>query len=278
MPELPEVETIKRQLNKEIRGKKIKNIEVRLPRLVKCSLFKFKKAVLGAAVKNIKRRAKLLLIELSSGYVLVIHLKMSGQIIYQAVKNREQGIGKHTHLVYTFFDNSQMLHNDMRQFGYVKLVLIEELPKLLEQKENYGPEPLSKEFSLALFKKLLSQKPRTKIKPLLMDQTFVAGIGNVYSDEILFYARVQPHRQVKTLKSAEIEKIYQGTKLILSAAIHKRGTSTDLYVDAKGRPGNYLPLLKVYGREGQSCFRCQAKIVALKIGGRTAHFCPKCQK
>ncbi len=271
MPELPEIETIKRQLNRKIKGKKIKAVEVRLPKLIKYPLEKFKKLVAGAIITNISRRAKLLIIELSNGYCLVIHLKLSGQLIYQGEPN------KHTHLVYYFADGTRLIHNDLRQFGFVKVVPKKELALFLK-KEKYGPEPLSKEFTLKTFQELLNKRKGAKIKPLLMDQTWLAGLGNIYSDEVLFLAKVLPFRKAGTLKPAEIKRIYQGIKDILSLAVLRRGTSADQYLDTAGQKGDYLPLLKVYGRQGQPCYICGAKIERLKIAGRSAHFCPKCQK
>ncbi len=271
MPELPEVETIKRQLERRIKGKRIKTVEVRLPRFIKLSLAKFKKIVSQAKIKDVSRRAKLLIIELSNGYCLVVHLKLTGQLIFNGKP------GKHTHLIYFFTDGSRLVHNDLRQFGFVKVVPKKELADFLE-KEKFGPEPLSKKFTLSLFKELLNKRKNAKIKPLLMDQRFVAGIGNLYADEILFSARVRPIRQAKTLKEKEIKKIYQGIKRILTLAIKRQGSSVEYYLDAKGKKGNYLPLVKVYQRTGQPCFVCQTKIKRLKIGGRSAHFCPKCQK
>ena len=271
MPELPEVETIKRQLNRKIRGKKIKKVEVRLKKFVKYPLEKFKKLVIGAKIKKVTRRAKLIIIELSNDYYLVIHLKLTGQLIF----NGE--INKHTHLIYYFTDKSYLIHNDLRQFGFVKVFYKEELASFFE-KEKFGLEPLTKEFTLKLFKELLSKRKKGKIKLLLMDQKFIAGIGNIYSDEILFYAGVLPVRIVETLKSAEIEKIYQGIKKILDLAVKKKGSSNRDYFDANGKKGSFAPLQKVYQRTGQPCFKCKFIVKRIKLGGRSAHFCPKCQK
>lgn len=272
MPELPEVETIKRQLSRKIKGKKIKAVEIRLPKLVRTDLKEFKKKIKGAKIKEVKRRAKLVMLELDNGYSLVIHLKLTGQLIYQKPKT------KHTHLIYTFTDGSKLNHNDMRQFGYVKLIKTDKIEELMVKQEKYGPEPLQKSFTLKLFQELLKKKPKAKIKPLLMDQTFVAGLGNIYSDEVLFFAQVRPDRIVKTLKEKEIRKIYQGIKKILKAAISRHGTSSDTYLDTAGQKGKYLPLLKIYQRTDQPCFGCQTKIKRIKMGGRSAHFCPQCQK
>ena len=277
MPELPEVETIKRQLNKKIKGKKIKNAEIRLKKLVKYPLDKFRKLIKGAVIKNVGRRAKLLIFELSNNYCLITHLKLTGQLIYQRTRNNEQRTTKHTHLIYHFTDGSRLIHNDLRQFGFVKVVFKKDLIDFLA-KEKYGPEPLTKEFSLDLFRELLKKRPNSKIKPLLMDQTFIAGIGNLYSDEILFFARVLPIRRANTLKPAEVKRIYQGIKEILPTAISRRGSSSNDYVDAEGKEGDYFPLVKVYQRENKPCYFCRTKIKRIKIGSRSAHFCPKCQK
>jgi len=295
MPELPEVETIKRQLNNVIVGKKrksrglkstsssspkrIKSVEILEPRLIKVSLKSFKKAVIGATIKAIRRRAKLLIIDLSDGHSLLIHLKMSGQLIYQPARHPEldSESHKHTRVVYNFTDGSKLLHNDLRKFGFVKLVETKEVLKYLE-KERYGPEPLEKNFAPKNFKTLLVNQSRKKIKPILMEQTFIAGIGNIYADEICFYAGVKPTRIVGTLTDEEIKKLFNGIKKILREAIRYRGSSADLYLDAEGKEGEYVPRLKVYGREGEKCPRCGGIVERIKIGGRGAHFCPRCQK
>lgn len=284
MPELPEVETIKRQLNNVIVGKKIKSVEILEPRLVKSGPKSFKKAVTGAIIKAVRRRAKLLIVDLSGGYSLLIHLKMTGQLIYDrgttrnSTQNYAESIkSKHTHVIYTFGDGSRLLHNDLRKFGFVKLVETKEVLKYLE-KEGYGPEPLENNFTLKIFKALLAKQSRKKIKPTLMEQTFIAGIGNIYADEICFYAGVRPTRIISILKEKEIKKLFDGIKKILAEAIKYRGSSVDQYVDAKGKIGAFVPRLKVYGREGEKCSKCGAIIQRIKINGRSAHFCPKCQK
>jgi len=277
MPELPEVETITHQLNKRLKGKTIKSINVLLPKLVKLSLKRFKKIAGGAEIKNVRRRGKLILIELANGYILIIHLKLSGQLIYQSRTKTNPALGKHTHLVYYFTDKSRLLHNDLRQFGFVKLISKSDLNKFLE-KEKLGPEPLDKKFNLQVFRKLLARRRKSKIKTLLMDQSFVVGIGNIYANEILFFARVLPVRTVDSLKPDEVKKIYKGIKKILLLAIKKRGTSDRDYLDASGQKGKFKSLLKVYGREGEPCLICKRKIKRIKMGGRSSFFCDKCQK
>lgn len=271
MPELPEVETIKRQLNRKIKGKKIKEVEIRLKKFVRPAPEEFQKIAEGKEIKSVSRRAKLLLFDLVGDYFMAAHLKMTGQLVFNGA------VGKHSHVVYYFSDGTWLAHNDLRQFGFARLVLKAELIKFLSQ-HKFGPEPLAKEFTLDFFKELLAKKKRVKIKPLLMDQKFVAGIGNLYADEILFFARVRPARPAGTLKSNEIKNIHLGIREILTLAIKHRGTSAENYVDAYGRPGKFLPLLKVYQREGEPCVRCQGKVNRIKLANRSAYFCPKCQK
>lgn len=271
MPELPEVETIKNQLNLRIKGKTIKTVEVKLPRFVKYPVKKFKKITEGSTIENISRRAKILLFGLSGDHVLAVHLKLSGQLIFNGESQ------KHTHLIYYFKDNSKLIHNDVRQFGFVKVIPKQKLIDFLE-KESFGPEPLGKEFTLDLFKELLKKRKKSPIKKVLMDPKFIAGIGNLYADEILFFAGVRPTRRVYRVNNKEIEKIYRQIKRILRLAIKKGGSSSSDYVDADGEKGNYLSLVKVYQRHGQPCKKCKSEIKKTKMNNRSAHYCPKCQK
>lgn len=243
MPELPEVETIKRQLARKIVGKKLS----------------------GKKIINLRRRAKILIIDFSDGSSLIFHLKLTGQLIFNGQP------GKHTRHVFKFSDGSRLIFNDMRKFGWWKWV---KNTKKIE--ESFGPEAL--EVDLKTFKALLKKRPNAKIKPLLMDQKFIAGIGNIYSDEILFASRVGPLRLVKTLIEKETKEIFQNIKKILKKAIQYRGTSERDYLDATGQRGDYLQYLKVYRKEGESCPRCRTRIKRIKLGGRSAHYCPRCQK
>ena len=280
MPELPEVETICRQLAKLIVGKKIKKVKVKLPKIVKALLADFRRVTSGAKIKNVNRRAKLIILGLDNGWGLLIHLKMTGQLIYESsvISDKLSVENKHTHVVFYFTDGSRLIFNDLRQFGYIKLVETAKLGEFFI-KEGTGLEPLEKDFILADFEALLAKKPKARIKQFLMDPKNIAGIGNIYSDEILFFARVHPLRRNKDLKKEEIKKIFQGIKKILPEAIKLKGTSANNYLDAFGRKGDFLKKLKVYGREGEQCAgRCAGKVARIKLGGRSAHFCPLCQK
>lgn len=242
MPELPEVETIKRQLESKIVGKKLD----------------------GRKIIGLRRRAKILIIDFNGGSSLLIHLKLTGQLIF----NGEPG--KHTRHIFKFDDGSHLIFNDVRKFGWWKIV------KNTEDIENsFGPEALK--LDLKTFEGLLKKRPNAKIKPLLMDQKIIAGIGNIYSDEILFAAKVNPLRLVKTLKDAEIKTIHQNIAKILKKAIREKGSSVEYYLDACGKKGNFVKYHKVYQKEGQKCPRCGAIIKRVKLGGRSAHFCPRCQ-
>ena len=279
MPELPEVETISRQLNGLIVGKKIKEVKVKLSKIVKTSLADFRRVLTGAKIKSVGRRAKLLVMELGNAWTLLAHLKMTGQMIYATT---DYGLAsaaenKHTHVIFCFTDGSRLLFNDLRQFGYLKLVKTAELATFFI-KEGFGPEPLDRNFLLADWEALLAKKPKARIKQFLMDPKIIAGIGNIYADEILFFSRVQPLRRAASLKKKEIKRIYSGIKKILPEAIKLKGTSANDYLDAFGRQGSFAQKLKVYGKEGQNCVKCKGKIARIKIGGRSAHFCPACQK
>jgi len=278
MPELPEVETIRNQLEKLIVGKEILKVDVGLPKMVKLPLDKFRKIVIGSKIKKVSRRAKILIFELSNGWSELVHLKMSGRLIFRGrgAKLQIQDT-KWNHLIYYFKDASRLFHNDLRQFGYVRLVKTDELDAFFK-KEKLGPEPLKKDFTLDEFSAILKRKPKEKIKQFLIDQRNISGIGNIYSDEILFFAGVHPLRRVAELKSIEIKKIFDGIKKILPKALKLRGTSDNDYLDALGKKGEYAMRLKVYGREGKKCKKCRGIIHRLKIGGRSAHFCLKCQK
>ena len=251
MPELPEVETIRRQLEKKIVGKTLDGPSISL---------RVNKKIVG-----VRRRAKILIIDFSDGSSLLFHLKLTGQLIFNGQ------LSKHTRHVFKFSDDSQLIFNDMRKFGWWKYVKDSK-----DIEKAFGPE--APEINLKAFQGILKKRLNAKIKPLLMDQKFIAGIGNIYSDEILFAAKVQPLRRVKTLTPKEIKAIWLNIGKILKEAIRKRGTSERDYVDALGKKGDYLKYLKVYRREGQKCSRCGGIVKRIKMGSRSAHFCPKCQR
>jgi len=295
MPELPEVETIKKQLSRVLKNKKIKKLDVRLPKLIKHPLKSFKKIVEGARIIKINRRGKMIFIELSSGYLLVIHLKMSGQLIYQGEQNKparnasparhvdasragwRSDTSRHTHLIYYFSDGSKLLHNDLRKFGYVKVIAKNELSDFLAS-QKLGPEPLDKKFSFDVFGESLLARKKLKIKTALLNQTLIAGIGNIYASEILFKANIHPERKVESLDLKELKKLYKSIQSILELALKHKGSSDRDYLNAYGKKGSYMDIAKVYNREGKPCPKCKQKIKRIKTSGRSSYFCPKCQK
>lgn len=287
MPELPEVETIRRQLNAALKRRTIAQVDIRLAKTIKTPVRSFTRNVRGATITEVRRRAKLLVFVLQNGWSILVHLKMTGQLIYR--KGSKMAVGGHpirggttdlpnryTHIILSFTDGGRLFFNDLRRFGYWKLVRTDGLLSLFRTMP-YGPEPLADDFTLPLFRDLLARKKKARIKPLLMDQAFVAGVGNIYAAEMCFAAGIRPTRTVGSLTPKETSRLFRALKKILSTAVAKQGTSADRYVDAYGQPGAYVPLLKVYGRQGQPCLRCGTVIKAISLAGRGTTFCPHCQ-
>ncbi|MEW6407213.1 MAG: bifunctional DNA-formamidopyrimidine glycosylase/DNA-(apurinic or apyrimidinic site) lyase [Patescibacteria group bacterium] len=276
MPELPEVETIRQQLAKKISDKKITKVEVFTPKIINISQNDFIKNTEGKLIRNIDRRAKILIIELSNRAYLLCHLKLSGHLIYHPKKDESHS--KFAHVIFYLSNGSKLVFDDFRKFGYVKFVRNKNELKSLFAKEGFGPEPFDSDFTKEKFKTLLLKKQKSPIKTLLMDQKFIAGVGNVYAQEACFYAKINPQRKVKTLDDREIGDLYDGLKKIMRRAIAMRGNSVDSYLDAEGKQGKFQNYLKVYDREGQICFRCKTKIKKIWMAGRGTSFCPKCQR
>ena len=287
MPELPEVETIKNDLNKKVLNKKIILVDVRQKKAIRGNLFNFVKTLLGKSFQKINRVGKLLIFKTKEGeFYLLIHLKVTGQLIYR-YKNGVVAGGhdfpkveinklpnKYSHVIFKFADESQLFFNDMRKFGYLKIVNKKDLEKILAE---YGLNPLSSNFKLNNFSKIFKNK-KTNTKAVLMDQKLIAGIGNIYADEILFQARIKPNRKVNTLKKEEIKNIFKAIKIIFKKAIKYRGTTFSDYVDVSDNKGGYSKFLKVYRREGEKCKQCGNIIEKIKIAGRGTRYCDKCQK
>jgi formamidopyrimidine-DNA glycosylase len=266
MPELPEVETIKRELEKVILGKKIKEVCVHNPKVIRePSVDKFKKALTGATFKNVLRKAKVLILELSSGKFLVIHLKMTGQLVYP-------GDGKNSRLSFQLSDGKLLDFNDQRLFAELRVM---DDWRSLKFIQGLGPEPFV--LSSEQFKNMLSAK-KTRIKPLLMDQAFISGIGNLYAAEILFRSRIFPERAANSLSGKEKQLLFEEIKEVLNEAIRYGGSSVDDYVRLSGAKGDYASRHKVYGREGKPCLVCKTPIKKTSLGGRGTYFCPKCQR
>lgn len=249
----------------------------------------YQKTLKGLGIKGIGRRAKMVIIQLTGDWIILVHLKMTGQLVYSS-HHQQKVVGGHpikegfekdpnrfTHATFTFTDGSKLFFNDVRKFGWIRLFTKENLAKELE-KMDLGPEPLEKDFTLEVFEKELKKWPNNRIKQFLMDNRNVVGIGNIYSDEVCFYAKVNPIRRVKSLKDGEIKLLFKGIKHILAEAIKYEGTSISDYVNVAGEAGAYTKKLNVYGRCGEKCVKCKGVVARLKIGGRTSSFCPLCQR
>lgn len=270
MPELPEVETIKKDLEKLIVGSKILDIKTNSSKQIQPSLKKVKKAIVGAKIKEVKRRAKLLQIWLDDKRILIIHLKMTGRILI-----REKGSPPDKWQRITIFldNNKELRFADSRKFGWIKLVNQEELKKILA---NYGPEPLD-DLSLKNFQKILKQT-RRPIKIVLMDQKKIAGIGNIYANDALFSAKINPQAPANKLTTKQIKKLFQAIEKVLKIGLKARGASDQYYLDALGKKGGYQKQFLVYGQKNEKCAYCGAKIKRISLGGRGTFLCPQCQK
>ncbi len=289
MPELPEVETIKRDLEAKIVGRKITGVSFLWPKTLKgISEKSFKKRVLGQKIISVKRRAKLLVVALSGGDNLIFHMKMTGHLLIgpETEKVDEEGrwvdpkaefsdrYNQYVRAVFWLSGGIIMAFSDLRKFGYVKLVDRKGLEAVLSE---YGPEPLSNGYGRDCLKEVFCRGGRA-VKKVLIDQASIAGIGNIYADEILFASEVHPEKKAKDLSGEEIEKIAKESGLVLEKAIKLRGTSSSDFRDTGGRKGGFEKELKVYGRAGEKCYYCNREIRRIVVGGRGTHFCPGCQE
>jgi len=284
MPELPEVETIARDLNKVLVGKIIKKIEAKGEKYVS-GLGGLKLASQNKKIIAVRRRAKMLIIDLGKSF-LVVHLKMTGQLIFRANKKIVAGghpivstgvevPNKFTRFIFTLNNGGKLYFNDIRKFGFVKAMTPQEF---LAIDQAYGHEPFSKALNFEKFLSLIKRRLRTSIKAALLDQKLVVGLGNIYVDEVLFKAGVRPNRLVKTLTKLELKKIYLAIPVILKKAILKRGTTFSNFRDGAGSKGGFVAYLKVYGRAGKNCKNCGELITKLRLAGRGTHWCKNCQK
>lgn len=272
MPELPEVETVRRGLEKLILGKKISNIDIRYPKMIKTDLHEFQKEMPGQVILSMGRRGKYLLFYLSDK-VLISHLRMEGKYFYYPDQVPER---KHAHILIHFEDGGTLVYEDVRKFGTMELLP----PKLLEAyfvTKKLGPEPTEQDFDLARLK-LALKKSKKPIKSHLLDQTLVAGLGNIYVDEVLWRAKIHPFRSSNSLSSQEARKVHDETIKVLGQAVEKGGSTIRTYTNAFGEDGTMQEFHQVYDKTGQACSRCGAIIEKIQLGGRGTHFCPKCQR
>jgi formamidopyrimidine-DNA glycosylase len=308
MPELPEVQTVVTELNKRLRGRKISRVVVNNAKLVSVgpqivsnirdvsqkTVNEFARLLVGRKFTGVARRGKMLIFDLDGPLSLLVHLKMTGQFIFEDKAQAKKTGGKyrilnkltaplvklpakHTHVAFHFTDSSKLYYNDLRQFGYLRVVRDRDFEHVREFKD-YGPEPLEKSFTLAVFQSALKNRKKIPIKLALMDTKVVVGIGNIYSDEILYHARVRPNRTIASLKDKELKAVFDQIKPVLKTGIKYKGSSVGDFVRTDGKWGSMGKHHFVYGRKGRPCLRCATIIQSLKLGGRTSCFCPKEQK
>ncbi len=343
MPELPEVETVKRGLSRLIVGRVVADVWHDWPKSFPNAVADVKQFLIGSKVVGVQRRAKVLLIELDTKYSLVIHLKMTGQLVFISNKQTsassgEQDFGaaassgtrrtsgtlkraaqpvsqkiatsranqstgstdqlddeerwgaghpndslvgklpdKSTHVKFTFKDSSELFFNDQRKFGWVRLLPTAAVSNI-DFFKKLGPEPLSDEFTAKDFGNQLMRRKNSGIKAVLLDQTVIAGVGNIYADESLWGARIHPDSKVKNVSTSRLNTLFIQLKQILLLSIEKGGSTDKNYVDAEGKKGSYLAFANVFRRDGKPCPRCATTIVKMRSAGRGTHICPKCQR
>lgn len=272
MPELPEVETVRRGLERLVLGRTILSVEVKVPKMVKTSYQSFLNELPGQRIQAMRRRGKYLVIDFGQ-LIMISHLRMEGKYL---LFTDQVPTNKHFHLFFKLDDGSTLVYQDVRKFGTFDL-LSKNQEEAYFTKKKLGPEPTKKAFKYASFERALmrSDKP---IKPLLLDQKLVAGLGNIYVDEVLWAAKVHPETPARELSKAAMKRVHDQTIAILQLGIEKGGSTIRTYRNALGEDGTMQDYLQVYGKTGQPCPRCASMIVKIKLGGRGTHLCPHCQK
>ncbi len=308
MPELPEVQTVVTELNKKLKSRKIKRVVVNMGKIISIgpqtvsnirdtsqkTVNEFVGLLQGRKFTSVTRRGKMLIFDCDGPLSMLVHLKMTGQFIFEdKISAKRTGSKyrilnkltaplvklptKHTHVIFYFTDGSTLYYNDLRQFGYLRIVKDVDIDKVKEFKE-YGPEPLDKSFTFDIFSSNLRNRKKIPIKLALMDTKVVVGIGNIYSDEILYHARVRPDRTVDTLTTKELKAVYEQIKPVLLTGIKYKGSSVGDFIRTDGKWGTMGKHHFVYGRKNQACLVCGTIILSKKLGGRTTCYCPREQK
>lgn len=286
MPELPEVETVRRGLHKLLIGRIVTAESHDTAKGFPNAPADVANFLIGAAITNVRRRAKVLMIDLTTDYTLVIHLKMTGQLVFRGEENfgaghpNESLIGalpdRSTRVTLSYADGSHLYFNDQRKFGWMRLLPTLEVPNI-DFMKKVGPEPLEAAFSAEEFAARFARRAKTSIKAALLDQTVIAGVGNIYADESLWGAKIHPKRQVKSITPEEFRLLYKDLREVMQLAIEKGGSTDKNYVNAEGKRGSYLDFARAFRREGQPCPRCGTEIIKFKAAGRGTHICPRCQ-
>jgi formamidopyrimidine-DNA glycosylase len=285
---LPEVETVRAGLSSLLPGRVFATVYHNNEKSFPNAASDVNVFLIGASVTEVKRRAKVLIIELSSHYSLVIHLKMTGQLVFVSPASRfgaghpnDSLIGRlpdrSTRVEFTFTDGTKLFFNDQRKFGWVKLLPTAEVPNI-DFMRRVGPEPLDASFTPEDFVERLKRRKNTSIKAAILDQSVIAGVGNIYADESLWGAKIHPATRVVDVSQQKLRTLFTELQYVLNLAIQKGGSSDKNYVNAEGKRGSYLSFARVFRREGQACPRCGATIIKLRVAGRGTHICPREQK
>lgn len=287
MPELPEVETVRRGLAKLLPVKVVVDVWHDWQKSFPNAPSDVARFLMRSRVQKVRRRAKVLIIELSSGYSLVVHLKMTGQLVF--VGKERFGAGhpseslvanlpdKSTRVILDFKDGSKLFFNDQRKFGWMRLIPTVQVPEI-DFFKNVGPEPLDTNFTVSKFIERLERRKNSIVKAVLLDQTVLAGVGNIYADESLFMARIHPETKVSQISKTKLVALHGDLLAVLKLAIEKGGSTDRNYVNAEGKKGSYIDFAKVFRRQGLPCPRCTTPIKKIRVAGRGTHICPRCQK
>ena len=287
MPELPEVETVVCGLNRLILKKKIVQVKHDWPKSFPNLEKDVNDFMIGAEILKVQRRGKAIIIELNNGWALVTHLRMTGQMVYRGEENWGAGHpnddflndlpNKSTRVEIDFEDQTKLFFNDQRKFGYMKLLPEPEIEEL-SFFQKLGPEPLEDNFTVEIFKERLLKKKNSLVKPTILDQSVIAGVGNIYADEALWRAKIHPETRIKDFSNVDFENLHESIRFVMNKSIEKGGSTDRNYVNADGSRGNYLEYAAVYHKNGQPCKRCGTEISKIRVGGRGTHFCENCQK
>lgn len=284
MPELPEVETVRVGLQKLIVGRKILSVSSDNPKSFPNATADVSQFLNDSTVIGIRRRAKVLMIDLSTNYTLVIHLKMTGQLVFVDSKSRfgaghpnDSLVGnlpdKSTRVIFELEDGSHLYFNDQRKFGWVRLIPTVEVENI-DFMKKVGPEPLEDDFTPEQFIERFKKRSKACIKAALLDQTVIAGVGNIYADEALWGAKIHPSRLVGSLSNNDLTNLYNEVRYVMNLSIEKGGSTNRNYVNAEGKKGSYMDFARVFRREGLPCPRCGHTIIKLRVAGRGTHICP----
>lgn len=288
MPELPEVETIRVGLSGLLPGHKITGVKSDWQKTFPNAEADVNKFLIGSKITGTRRRAKVLLVDLDSNYSLVIHLKMTGQLVYvKEIGTARFGAGHPTQSlisklpdrstrVIIKLDGATLYFNDQRKFGWIKLIPTPEVENL-DFYKKFGPEPLGVDFSSKDFVTRLRRRDKSIVKAALLDQTVIAGVGNIYADESLWGAKIHPSERVQEISDARLKVLFKELQFVLKLAIEKGGSTDKNYLSAEGKKGSYLSFARVFRRENQECPRCKTTIEKIRVTGRGTHFCPRCQ-